>query len=81
MTRVFYGVWGNEVFDDRKQKSASIEEFSVLKNVDFFNEGNPIQAFFGDKGFLIFDKSVNLLRITSYNVCYTKLLRRAQNRP
>jgi len=61
MTRVFYGVWGNEVFDDRKQKSASIEEFSVLKNVDFFNEGNPIQAFFGDKGFLIFDKSVNLL--------------------
>lgn len=61
MARVFYGVWNGEVYDHRDMIPVDVEEFKELHGIDFFNEGNPIKAFFGDKGFLVFDMSVNLL--------------------
>ena len=38
-----------------------IEDSPRFENFDEFNPGNPIRAFFGWKGFFIFDEGVNLL--------------------
>jgi len=59
--RIFYGVWDGKVYDNRDKKTADVSDIDLLKNIEFFNEGNHIKAFFGDKGFFVFDKSVNLL--------------------
>ena len=61
MARVFYGVWNGTIYDNRDKIPVYVEEFESLQGIDFFNEGNPIKAFFGDKCFLVFDMSVNLL--------------------
>lgn len=61
MMHIVYGIWDGKVYDNRDKKSADISDLDVLKNVEFFNEGNAVKAFFGDKGFLVFDASVNLL--------------------
>jgi formate dehydrogenase beta subunit len=38
-----------------------ISESAGLVNIDAFNEGNAIKAFFGDRGFLVFDPDIDLL--------------------
>ena len=62
MTEVSYGAWDGVVFDNRNggsnSESAAIPE---LVNVDAFDEHNRIRAFFGDRGFFIFDPSVGLI--------------------
>lgn len=61
MARVFYGVWNGVVHNNRNVTPFDIPIASEFKGIDTFNEGNPIRAFFSDKGFLVFDPEVNLL--------------------
>ncbi|TCM87552.1 FAD-dependent oxidoreductase [Rhodovulum steppense] len=56
MTQVAYGVWDG-VVHDRQAGQATLEP----RNFDEFDEGNPIRAFFGDRGFFVFDESVSLV--------------------
>jgi len=61
MTEVSYGAWDGVVFDNRSggSKTAS-DAIPELVDFDVFDPRNPIRAFFGDRGFFIFDRSVSL---------------------
>ncbi len=61
MAKVIFGVWDHNVIDNRNKRFFEIEESPELENFDAFDPGNPIKAFFGGKGFFIFEKGVNLL--------------------
>ncbi len=61
MAKVIFGVWDHKVIDNRDKRFFEIEESPELQNFDTFDPGNPIKAFFGGKGFFIFEKDVNLL--------------------
>ncbi len=61
MARVVYGVWDGIVQDNRGKRLFEMAEAPDLKGLDTFNEGNPIQAFFGDRGFFVFDRRVSLI--------------------
>lgn len=61
MTRVMYGVWDGSVLDNRDKAPHEIDPIDDLKGFETFNEGNSIKAFFGDRGFYIFDKQTSLV--------------------
>jgi formate dehydrogenase beta subunit len=61
MAIVIYGAWDEKVTDNRNIPHFEIEELPEFEVFDEFNPGNPIRAFFGGKGFYIFDKDVNIL--------------------
>ena len=59
MAHLFYGIWNGEILDRGKKKAGTTD----FESFDDFNEGNPIRAFFGDRGFLIFDEKVSLVDV------------------
>ncbi|WP_319529784.1 FAD-dependent oxidoreductase [uncultured Cohaesibacter sp.] len=59
MAEVAYGVWDGVVHDGRQ--GAVNGTFPTLENFDEFDEGNQIRAFFGDRGFFVFDDKVSLV--------------------
>ena len=61
MSKVIFGVWDGEVTDNRGKRPFEIDETPEFKQFDEFDPGNPIKAFFGWKGFFIFDKDVDLI--------------------
>ncbi|MDR3376481.1 MAG: FAD-dependent oxidoreductase [Ancalomicrobiaceae bacterium] len=61
MTEIAYGVWQGVVRNSRTDQLPSTDDFPELKNFAEFNEGNPVRAFFGDKGFFVFDDKVSLV--------------------
>lgn len=61
MAKVMFGVWDHNVIDNRNKRFFEIEEMPDLTNFDAFDPGNPIRAFFGGKGFFVFDQGVSLL--------------------
>ena len=61
MSKVIFGVWDKEVIDNRGKRLFEIEDNPRFENFDEFNPGNPVKAFFGWKGFFIFDEGVNLI--------------------
>ena len=62
MTEIAYGVWDGRVVDRRGGAASSLPPgWPDLEGFDFFNKGNPIRAFIGDRGFLVFDDSVCLI--------------------
>ena len=61
MTRIAYGVWDGQVVDQRVTDTSLPDELSRLDGFDYFNKGNAIRAFIGDRGFLVFDDSVSLV--------------------
>lgn len=61
MAKVIFGVWDHNVIDNRKKRFFELEEYPGLNDFDTFDPGNPIKAFFGGKGFFIFEQGVNLL--------------------
>ena len=61
MARVIYGVWDGVAYDHRHTPAKEMPDSATLHGVDVFDEGNPIEAFFGDKGFLVFAPDVNLV--------------------
>ena len=46
MADVAYGVWDGQLHDAQNGESP----LATLKNFGEFDEGNPIRAFFGDRG-------------------------------
>jgi formate dehydrogenase beta subunit len=63
MTEVSYGVWDGIVYDNRDGAGPirTNHPFPMLTNFETFDEHNRIRAFFGDRGFFIFDPSVSLI--------------------
>ena len=61
MSKVVFGVWDDEVIDNRGKRLFEIDDNPRFENFDEFNPGNPVKAFFGWKGFFIFDEGVSLL--------------------
>ena len=61
MSHIVYGVWNGAVHDYRDPSKPTPENPVALHGLDVFNEGNPIRAFVGDRGFFVFDKGVSLI--------------------
>jgi len=61
MAHIVYGVWNGAVHDYRDPNKPMPENAVALRGLDVFNEGNPIRAFVGDRGFFVLDKGVSLI--------------------
>jgi len=61
MAKIVYSIWDGKKIDNRSKRLFEIPENKIFSDFDEFNPGNPIKAFFGDKGFFVFDKEFNLL--------------------
>jgi formate dehydrogenase beta subunit len=61
MAKIIYGVWDGKVLDNRNKNHFDIEELPEFRHFDEFNPGNPIKAFWGGYGFLVFEPGVYLL--------------------
>lgn len=61
MAQLYYGVWNGEVLDNRSRLGGSITSPLEVERFGDFDPGNPIRAFFGDRGFLVFDPKVSLI--------------------
>lgn len=61
MARILYGVSNGEVTDNRDKRFFEVEELKELDQMDAFDPGNPVKAFLGATGFLVFDGSTNIL--------------------
>ena len=61
MAQVAFGVWDGVVHDAQKGVVPDNSPLTELKKFDDFDDGNPIRAFFGDRGFFVFDESVSLI--------------------
>lgn len=61
MAHVAYGVWDGHVRDNRGKLPVDVPPDPDLENFLYFNDGNPIRAFVGDRGFLVFDPTVDLV--------------------
>lgn len=59
MTHVAYGVWDGVVYNGRTPGMQAPDD--LLRNFHEFDDGNRIRAFFGDRGFFVFDESVSLV--------------------
>lgn len=59
--RIIYGSWDGEIQDNRGREIFEIPESLQIEGFAEFNQGNPIKAFFGDRGFFVFEPGVNLL--------------------
>ena len=61
MARLAYGVWDGKVHDNRGKPPGIATDSADLHGFDVFNSDNPIRAFFGDRGFFVFDSRVHLI--------------------
>lgn len=61
MARVIYGLWDGTLYDNRGKGLFEIPDVPGFEGIDVFNQGNPVKAFFGDRGFFVFEPGVNLL--------------------
>ncbi len=61
MAHIVYGVWNGAVHDYRDPNKPAPDNAVALRGLDAFNDGNPIRAFVGDRGFFILDKGVSLI--------------------
>lgn len=61
MSQVAFGVWDGVVHDARDGAPIEKTRLSELTNFEEFDDGNPIRAFFGDRGFFVFDEKVSLV--------------------
>jgi len=61
MTHVIYGFWDGVVHDNRGKPPGEVMSIADLSGFDAFDEGNAIRAFFGDRGFFVFDAKVSLI--------------------
>ena len=59
MRKLVYGVWKGVKYDNTLGGHAAPTDFD-LTSLNNFNPGNPIDAFVGNFGFLVFDKNVSL---------------------
>lgn len=61
MAQVAFGVWDGVVHDTQKGVVPATSPLTGLKKFDEFDDGNPIRAFFGDRGFFVFDDKISLI--------------------
>ncbi|MCE1236248.1 MAG: FAD-dependent oxidoreductase [Hyphomicrobiales bacterium] len=61
MAHVSYGVWDDKIHDNRGKLPIDIPEDPDLHDFVYFSHGNPIRAFVGDRGFLVFDEELDLV--------------------
>jgi formate dehydrogenase (NADP+) beta subunit len=62
MTSICYGTWDGAVFDHRYETAAAeVGAKPSLVDFEFFDKNNRIRAFFGDRGFFVFDPAVSLI--------------------
>ena len=61
MTNVIFGALSGRVIDNRDKKIFQIEDNSDFNDFEEFDPGNPIRAFIGGTGFLVFDPGVDLI--------------------
>ncbi|HEY0282523.1 MAG TPA: FAD-dependent oxidoreductase [Rhizomicrobium sp.] len=61
MANIVFGVWDGAVHDHRDDHADAAETMVSLRELDTFNEGNPIRAFVGDRGFFVLDTGVSLI--------------------
>ncbi|MDK2955009.1 MAG: formate dehydrogenase beta subunit [Desulfovibrionales bacterium] len=59
--RILYGSWDNNIYDNRGREIFEIPEDPAYEGFSAFNEGNPVKAFFGDRGFMVFEPDVSLI--------------------
>lgn len=60
MNTVLYGVWDGRVYDYRDGSVPAATALPSLVGLDAFAPDNTVKAFVADRGFLVFDASVNL---------------------
>ena len=61
MAQVAFGVWDGVVHDAQNGVVPAESPLTALRDFDEFDEGNAIRAFFGDRGFFVFDDKVSLI--------------------
>ncbi|MFW5887659.1 MAG: NADH-ubiquinone oxidoreductase-F iron-sulfur binding region domain-containing protein, partial [Bacteriovoracia bacterium] len=61
MAKVLYGYWNKKLYDNRGKHLFEIEPSPALKEFDEFDPGTPIKAYFGHKGFFVFDNDLSLI--------------------
>ncbi len=59
--KVIYGVWGDNVIDNRGKKLDEIPEYPMFKEIKEYSPGNRILAFVAWNGFLVFDERIDLV--------------------
>ena len=60
MPQLLYGVWDDIVYDNRGLKGYSAPDLP-LENFEQFNDGNPIEIFLSNRGFLVFSPEASLV--------------------
>ena len=60
LNTVLYGVWDGRVYDYRDGSVPAATALPSLVGLDAFAPDNTVKAFVADRGFLVFDASVNL---------------------
>lgn len=61
MARIYFSAWEETIVDHRQKRFFEIDELPALRHFDVFDPGNSIKAFFGGKGFYVFDPDTNVL--------------------
>ncbi len=61
MTKVEFGVWDGVAYGKDTDQSETGAAEVALKNFDMFDDGDPIRAFIGDRGFFVFDDKTSLV--------------------
>ncbi|MCP4146026.1 MAG: FAD-dependent oxidoreductase [bacterium] len=61
MAKIVIGAWNELKVDNRGKQFFEIEDFNELVNFNEFDQGNRIKAFFGGRGFFVFDKDISVL--------------------
>ena len=61
MPHLLYGVWDDIVYDNRGLHGYSAPELP-LESFDQFDDGNPVDIFLSNRGFLVFSAQANLVQ-------------------
>ncbi len=61
MTQVAFGVWDGDAHVAGTATAVTQVPEHALNGFEEFDAGNPIRAFFGDRGFFVFDETVSLV--------------------
>lgn len=69
MPQLAYGVWDGIAYDNRKASVPACPPDLNMDLFDRFNDGNPVRIFMGNRGFLVFDPGVSLIRALWRHCC------------
>jgi formate dehydrogenase beta subunit len=61
MPQLIYGVWDSVVYDNRGSSTPVTPTDLPLEIFDQFNNGNPIEIFLSNRGFLVFSRTASLV--------------------